>query len=247
MPVGPWSTNAHNGWNPKPRLNVGAAFSFSVRGHERGVDVDDQRVRGVPVSIAAKAASTSSASRAMVREAVGSQATGPNRVRTLGHDGLSPFGIGADMSDGEWRTVVRQLVAARLLGVEPEHSTLHLTEGSAAVLRGERDVRLRHDPAAATRGARRAAGPKPARAAVDLAPEATDLFERLRAWRAGVAKEAGLPAYVVFHDATLREVAIRRPATLDDLAGVSGVGATKLERYGAGVLAAVAGEPSETA
>jgi ATP-dependent DNA helicase RecQ len=161
------------------------------------------------------------------------------RVRSLGHGELSTFGVGADLSDGEWRAVVRQLVAARLLGVDPEHSTLHLTPDSAAVLRGEREVRLRHEPAGAGR-ARRAAG-KPAKAAADLAPEDAELFERLRAWRAGVAREAGLPAYVVFHDATLRAVAEARPATLDELSGIGGVGAAKLERYGAGVLAAVAG------
>lgn len=163
------------------------------------------------------------------------------RVRSLGHDALSTFGIGTDLSDGEWRTVVRQLVAARLLGVEPEHSTLRLTEGSADVLRGEREVRLRHDPAGAARGSRRAAS-KPAKVAADLSGDDAELFERLRAWRAGVAREAGLPAYVVFHDATLREVAVRRPASLDELGEISGVGAAKLERYGEGVLAAVAGE-----
>ncbi len=162
------------------------------------------------------------------------------RVQQLGHDGLTTYGIGADLSDGEWRAVVRQLVAAQLLGVEPEHSTLRLTAGSAAVLRGEREVLLRHDPAAARRGSRRAAGSRPAAAAADLSGEDAELFERLRAWRAGVAKEAGLPAYVVFHDATLREIAVRRPGSLDELAGVSGVGAAKLERYGAGVLATVA-------
>lgn len=166
------------------------------------------------------------------------------RVRTLGHDALSTFGIGADLADGEWRAVVRQLVAARLLGVEPEHSTLHLTDGSAAVLRGERDVRLRHDPAVAGRGPRRAAGPKVAKAA-DLTGDDAALFERLRQWRAGVAREAGLPAYVVFHDATLREVALRRPASRDELAGISGVGAAKLERYGAGVIAVVNGDLEE--
>ena len=162
------------------------------------------------------------------------------RVRSLGHAELSTFGIGADLSDGEWRAVVRQLVAARLLGVEPEHSTLHLTPDSAAVLRGEREVRLRHDAAAAGRSRR--AGPKPAKATADLPAADADLFERLRAWRAGVAREAGVPAYVVFHDATLREVATRRPTTLDELAGIGGVGTAKLDRYGAGVLGVVTGE-----
>ncbi len=164
------------------------------------------------------------------------------RVRSLGHAELSTFGIGADLSDGEWRVVVRQLVAAHLLGVEPEHSTLHLTLDSAAVLRGEREVRLRHDTAVAGR-TRRSAAPKAAKAAADLAPADGELFERLRAWRAGVAREAGLPAYVVFHDATLREVATRRPTTLGELAGVGGVGAAKLDRYGAGVLGVLTGDP----
>ena len=160
-----------------------------------------------------------------------------DRVRQLRHDELTTFGIGTDLSDGEWRTVVRQLVAARLLGVEPEHSTLYLTVGSTSVLRGEHEVLLRHDPAAATR--RRATGSKPAKVAADLPEEAAELFERLRAWRAGAAREAGLPAYVVFHDATLREVATARPSSLDELAGISGVGAAKLDRYGAGVLGVV--------
>ncbi len=166
-----------------------------------------------------------------------------DRVRQLRHDELTTYGIGIDLSDGEWRTVVRQLVAARLLGVEPAHSTLYLTVGSTSVLRGEREVRLRHDPAGG-RATRRASGAKPAKVAADLPAEAIDLFERLRDWRAGVAREAGLPAYVVFHDATLRDIAVRRPAGLDELAGISGVGAAKLERYGAGVLAAVAASVS---
>ncbi len=164
------------------------------------------------------------------------------RVRSSGHDELSTFGIGTDLSDGQWRTVVRQLVAGGLLGVEPLHSTLHLTPESAAVLRGEREVRLRDEPAGADHARRTKRTPRPA-ASADLLPEDAELFERLRAWRAGVAHEAGLPAYVVFHDATLRDVASRRPATLADLASIGGVGAAKLERYGAGVLGAVAGAP----
>ena len=169
------------------------------------------------------------------------------RVQQLGHGELSTFGIGADLSDGEWRAVVRQLVAAQLLGVEPEHSTLRLTEGSGAVLRGEREVRLRQDgqtTAAARRRSRRAGGTKPAPAAADLSEEDGALFERLRAWRAAVAKEAGLPAYVVFHDATLRDLATRRPASLEELSRIGGVGAAKLERYGAGVLETVAAIPA---
>ena len=165
-----------------------------------------------------------------------------DRVRSLRHDELSTFGIGAEIADGEWRAVVRQLVAAGLLGVESEHSTLRLTAGSAEVLRGEREVRLRHDPAVARAG-RRAAAPRRAAATGDLTGDDAALFEQLRAWRAGVAKEAGLPAYVVFHDATLREIAVRRPASLGELSGISGIGEAKLERYGAGVLGVLTPPP----
>ncbi|MCG2803516.1 MAG: DNA helicase RecQ [Cellulomonas sp.] len=160
------------------------------------------------------------------------------RVIQLGHEALSTFGIGEDLADGEWRTVVRQLLAARLLDVDSDgYGTLRLTEGSAAVLRGEREVRLRREAPRATKAAR---APRAATAAADLADGDVGTFDRLRAWRAGVAREQGVPAYVVFHDATLREVATRRPTSLDELAGISGVGATKLERYGAGLLAALA-------
>ena len=162
------------------------------------------------------------------------------RVAQLRHDQLSTFGVGEDLPDGDWRTVVRQLLAAELLDVDTEgYGTLRLTPGSATVLRGEREVRLRRDPPRAARPTR---APRVATAAVDLAGDDAGLFERLRAWRAGVAREQGVPAYVVFHDATLREVATRRPGSLDELAGISGVGATKLERYGAGLLAALAGD-----
>ena len=80
---------------------------------------------------------------------------------------------------------------------------------------------------------------RPAAAAAQLEGDDEAAFERLRAWRAGVAREQGVPAYVVFHDATLRDMAVRRPTSLDELASIGGVGAAKLERYGAGVLAAL--------
>ena len=163
-----------------------------------------------------------------------------DRVRQMRHDQLSTFGVGAELSDSAWRGVARQLIAARLLGVDSEHSTLHLTPESAAVLRGEREVRLRQDPAGAGR-ARRVPREAPQAAADGLCDDDAALFERLRAWRAGVAREAGLPAYVVFHDATLREIAVRRPTTLDALSQISGVGATKLARYGTAALGVVGG------
>ncbi|MCL2092442.1 MAG: DNA helicase RecQ [Micrococcales bacterium] len=159
------------------------------------------------------------------------------RVRQLGHDQLSTFGLGDDLSEREWRAVVRQLLAAGLLRVETGYGTLRLTDDSAQVLRGTRQVRLRREAPKAARPAR----PTPAKAPpVALDDAATGLFEALRAWRAGVAREQGLPAYVVFHDATLRDIATRRPADLEALSQVGGVGAAKLERYGPGVLAVVA-------
>ncbi len=162
------------------------------------------------------------------------------RVTQLGHESLSTFGVGQDLSDGEWRGVVRQLLAMELLGVDTDgYGTLRLAPDSADVLRGEREVRLRREPerAVRTRGTR---GSRPT-AAADLSDDALELFEVLRAWRAGVAKEQGVPAYVVFHDATLREVVSRRPTSLEQLGGISGIGAAKLERHGPGLLAALAG------
>ncbi|MCB2176067.1 MAG: DNA helicase RecQ [Actinomycetales bacterium] len=161
------------------------------------------------------------------------------RVTQLGHDELSVFGVGADLDERAWRGVVRQLLAQDLLGVDASgYQTLHLVEASRAVLSGDREVRLRTE-APRTKAPR--AKPKAAAAVADLSEQDAGVFDRLRAWRAGVAKEQGVPAYVVFHDATLRAMAQARPASLDELAGVSGVGAAKLERYGAEVLAALAG------
>jgi ATP-dependent DNA helicase RecQ len=159
------------------------------------------------------------------------------KIEQFGHDSLSVFGVGADIAEGEWRGVIRQLMAQGLLAVEGVHQTFVLTEQSAPVLRSERQVKLRRDPVGASRSKTRSAkAPQ-----VVLPPEAASLFERLRAWRGATAKEQGVPAYVIFHDATLREIATQEPADLASLAGISGVGETKLARYGPGVLAALAG------
>jgi ATP-dependent DNA helicase RecQ len=158
------------------------------------------------------------------------------KVEQFSHDTLSVFGVGTELSDGEWRAVLRQLTAQGLLTVETGYQTFALTEASRPVLRGERAVRLRRDPP-------RQARSRPARtaqSAVALTGAAAELFERLRGWRAGVAKEQGLPAYVIFHDATLREVASRRPTGLAELGAISGIGEAKLARYGEQVLAALA-------
>ncbi|WP_034224504.1 DNA helicase RecQ [Actinotalea ferrariae] len=168
------------------------------------------------------------------------------RVTHLGHASLSTFGLGADLSENQWRGVVRQLLAQGLLGVDTDgYGTLHVTEASGAVLRGEREVPLRREPERVERARRSRSGgsgsAKRAAAAEGLDEATLQTFETLRTWRAGVAKEQGVPAYVVFHDATLREIASRRPGSREELGTVAGVGAAKLERYADGVLAALAG------
>jgi ATP-dependent DNA helicase RecQ len=206
------------------------------------------------------------------------------KVLSYGHESMPVFGIGGELSEAEWRGVVRQLLASGLLAVKGDHGTLALTELSAQVLRGERQVPLRRDaarlPSAGSRGsgtpaglvasggagastagastagastagastagastagatsaaARRGRSGRTAQGQVELSAEAERVFERLRAWRTSVAKELGMPPYVVFHDSTLREIAAAPPSTLAALAEVNGVGETKLGRYGQQIL-----------
>jgi len=154
------------------------------------------------------------------------------------HEALATWGIGADLSDQQWRGVLRQLLAQNLIGVtEDGYGTLVLAPASSEVLSGGRQVHLRKDPDRPERS--RSSARKPA---VDLSPEAAPLFERLREWRAGQAREQGVPAYVVFGDATLKALATERPATRDALTGITGVGEAKLERYGDALLELLAGE-----
>ncbi|MEV0903073.1 DNA helicase RecQ [Actinoplanes sp. NPDC049802] len=162
------------------------------------------------------------------------------------HDELTVFGIGADLSEVEWRNVVRQLLAGDFLAVEPAHQTIALTARSGEVLRGERKLLMRRE-AAVPRASRRSSssaggGGRAAAPPVDLSGEAAGLFERLRAWRGATAKEQGVPAYVIFHDATLRAIAALAPTSLDQLGTVSGVGQSKLTKFGDQVLATVRGE-----
>ncbi|MEU9576014.1 DNA helicase RecQ [Streptomyces chilikensis] len=157
------------------------------------------------------------------------------KVIQFDHDQLSVFGIGEDLAEGEWRGVVRQLLAQGLLSVEGEYGTLVLTEGSAAVLRGERPVPMRKEPrkAPSARGERRA---KAAAAVAELPEELQPVFEALRAWRGERAREQGVPAYVIFHDATLREIAAARPSSVEELRGISGIGEKKLATHGESVV-----------
>lgn len=151
------------------------------------------------------------------------------------HDTLTVFGIGEELSESGWRGVVRQLLAQGLLAVEGDYGTLVLTDASASVLRKERTVLLRREKVT------KASAKTAKKAAVELPAEAEPLFERLRAWRAATAKEQGVPAYVIFHDATLREIATSSPQTLEELGRVSGVGENKLAKYGQQVLDTLSG------
>jgi ATP-dependent DNA helicase RecQ len=163
-----------------------------------------------------------------------------DKVAKFRHDELSVFGIGTELSESQWRGVARQLLAKNLLMVEGEYSTLSLTESSAAVLRREREVMMRREPEKVARSSGSSGSRSKASPAVDLSPEAAAVFERLRAWRAGVAKEQGLPAYVIFHDKTLRQIATQLPSSLNALGTVDGVGQAKLEKYGEQVLETLA-------
>ncbi|WP_107416109.1 DNA helicase RecQ [Streptomyces sp. CdTB01] len=173
------------------------------------------------------------------------------KVIQFDHDQLSVFGIGEDLTEGEWRGVVRQLLAQGLLAVEGDYGTLVLTEASGSVLRREREVPLRKEPKkpVTARSASSAKGSKAKAAAAELPEALQPAFEALRAWRAEQAREQGVPAYVIFHDATLREIATAWPTSVQQLGGVSGVGEKKLVTYGEGVLAVLAslgGTPGET-
>ncbi|MAY49911.1 MAG: DNA helicase RecQ [Microbacterium sp.] len=164
-----------------------------------------------------------------------------DRIRQQGHDRLATYGIGDDLSDQDWRSVVRQLLARGILVAQGEYGTLALGDPAAAVLRGEAPVPLRRDVLG--RGASGGASRRRTSAASDaLADGDRGLFEALRAWRAGVAREIGKPAYVVFNDATLRALAEHRPGSMADLDGITGIGATKRDAYGEAVLEVVAAE-----
>ena len=164
-----------------------------------------------------------------------------DKVRQFGHEGLSTFSLGAQYSEQQLRGVLRQLLALGAVGVhrvatEGGHSfdTLTLTPGSRAVLRGAQTVQLREAQAkAAPKSKRRATQ---ASAAAELGPDAQVRFINLKAWRAEVARAHNLPAYVIFHDKTLAEIAERAPQALADLQTISGMGVSKLEKYGPEVL-----------
>ncbi len=158
-----------------------------------------------------------------------------DKVQRFGHDRLSTFGIGADTSEQDWRSLLRQLAAQHLIAVDATHfNVLQFTDGSRDVLRGQRRIALKKlDP----RAARRRRAPPAAPSALDA--DAQALFEALRGWRGETAREHAVPAYVVFPDATLQAIAQARPRSLEALREISGVGDKKLERYGEALLALI--------
>jgi ATP-dependent DNA helicase RecQ len=165
-----------------------------------------------------------------------------DKVTQFGHERISTFGLGAAFSEAQLRGVLRQLIATGALAVDAQaFNTLKLTEGSRAVLKGELPVMLR-ESVSAPKGSKTRRD-KPARAqgaaAAALTDEGQARFAALKAWRAEVAREHNLPAYVIFHDATLAAIAALEPQSLEDLQGVSGIGAKKLEAYGEEVLRVV--------
>ncbi|HEY0879340.1 MAG TPA: DNA helicase RecQ [Zeimonas sp.] len=175
------------------------------------------------------------------------------RVVQHGHDSLSTFGIGADLDEAAWRAVLRQLVAQGLVAVDhARHQVLVLTAASRALLRGEQTLQMRRPQAperTRTKRGRRASTPGGASGATTtragIEPRDEALFDRLREWRRSIAAEREVPPYVIFHDATLREIARECPQSTEELARIAGVGARKLEAYGTALVELVrAGPPS---
>ena len=168
-----------------------------------------------------------------------------DKVTQYGHQSLSTFGIGADVSEAQWRVVLRQLIALGYLRTEGEYNTLELTGTAREVLRGDVQMLLR-EPSVAPKRAKagrvtRAARGKDKPPPLPLDDPGLERFAALKEWRAEVAREHNLPAYVVFHDATLAEMAQSQPDSLDALARISGVGAKKLEAYGREILRVLGG------
>ena len=164
------------------------------------------------------------------------------RVTQFGHDKLSVFGIGAELNEKQWRAVIRQLVAMGHLRADSEaFGALKLTESARGVLKGETEVMLRE----AAPGHARPRQPRPNQGAATWrraprpSPPTSALQAALRAWRADIARQRGVPAYVVLHDSTIDGIAAARPSTLNELRNIPGIGDKKLEHYGDELLALV--------
>jgi ATP-dependent DNA helicase RecQ len=165
------------------------------------------------------------------------------KVTQYGHQSLSTFGIGADLTETQWRALIRQLIAREALHVDGSgFNTLHLTEASRSILRGETPIWLKtpSEKPRASRSNSRAARAERDESGQPLSLVERDCLEALKAWRAEVARSHNLPAFVIFHDSTLRALAQRRPQSVDDLDGIAGLGQKKREAYGAEVVRVVA-------
>ena len=169
--------------------------------------------------------------------------TSTDKTRQRGHESLSTFGIGRDLSEQQWRGVIRQLIALGHVVSEGEYNTLALADSARAVLKGDVPIELREPRESTPRargrgkaGASASGKPKVPSVAATLDDAGQRRFAALKAWRSEVAKEHNLPAYIVFNDATLAQMAAEAPHTLDALAGISGVGAKKLDAYGREII-----------
>ena len=173
-----------------------------------------------------------------------------DKVTQFNHSTLSTFGIGAEIGEQQWRSVLRQLIALGIITVNPEaFNTLQLTAAAREFLRSDQKLAVREATAVERAGssARKASSEKSIKdkiskekATADMNLGARERFAALKAWRAEVAKEHNLPAYVIFHDATLIAIATAAPQSEGDLSGISGMGVKKLEAYGSDVLRIVA-------
>ncbi len=162
------------------------------------------------------------------------------RILTWHHDKLSVFGIGADRSEQEWRAILRQVIALGLVTVDHEQfSSLKLTDAARPVLKGGQKVQLRQYQKP-VKQKRSSSAPK-GYVETSLDGDEQRIFDRLRSWRMGAAREHGVPAYVIFNDATLREIAKVRPSSLGEMRGISGVGEKKLVSYGEEIVSLIAG------
>ncbi len=162
--------------------------------------------------------------------------TKTEKVERFGHDALPTFGVGGDIDRKGWQSVVRQLAARGLVSVDhADHGVLKIEEAARSVLRGETTVAFRRDLAPARRRKRETESADE----ISASPEDEALFQALRAERLRLAREQGVPPYVIFHDTSLREMARRRPSSVDDLTDIPGVGTAKISRYGEAFLAVI--------
>jgi ATP-dependent DNA helicase RecQ len=160
-----------------------------------------------------------------------------DKVKQWRHEQLPTFGVGSDLDEHSWKSIFRQLAAAGLVHVDmAEHGALQLTDSARKVLKGEQRVELRRPVR------RKATQTRSTVVQSDLSPADESLFQVLRQWRSDTAREQGVPAYVILHDKTLRELAEVRPVSRGLLATIIGMGSAKIEHYGAELLAIISAE-----